>query len=97
MQTIKRQPPLAYPVRLRSHPSRGRYRFLNGEPEVRIHEGIATAPERLAALAETGIDLDRVTDELEDEGVDKFAASYDELLEGIEAKQRTLGVAVAGD
>ncbi len=85
-QTVNTMPPATFDA-YRDH----------GEPKVRIQEGIATAPERLAALAEAGIDLERVTDELEDEGVGKFATSYDELLDGIEAKRRTLGVAVAGD
>lgn len=58
----------------------------HGRPEVRIHDGIATAPLRLAALQSLGIDLRQVTDELEEEGVRKFAASYDSLLAGIEAK-----------
>ena len=43
--------------------------------------------ERLAAL---GIDMTEVTDELLREGVDKFAASFDELLETIESKRQVL-------
>ena len=38
------------------------------------------AQERLAALAALGIDLGEVTDELEDQGVAKFEASWSELL-----------------
>ncbi|HEU4700071.1 MAG TPA: transaldolase [Gemmatimonadales bacterium] len=58
----------------------------HGRPEVRIQQAMAEAPGRLAALARAGIDLAAVTDELEAEGVKKFAASYDSLLKGIEAK-----------
>lgn len=58
----------------------------HGRPEVRIQQAMAAAPARLAALARAGIDLAAVTDELEAEGVKKFAASYDSLLKGIEAK-----------
>jgi transaldolase len=53
---------------------------------VRIRQGAAAAPETLHSLRQAGIDLDRVTAELEDDGVQKFAASYASLLEGIEAK-----------
>jgi transaldolase len=58
----------------------------HGKPEVRIHEGMAAAPAQLEALARVGIDLARVTQELEVEGVEKFAASYRSLLAAIDAK-----------
>jgi transaldolase len=57
---------------------------------VRIAEGTATAAARLTALASAGIDLQRVTDELESEGVEKFAASFRSLLSGIDAKAGAL-------
>jgi transaldolase/transaldolase/glucose-6-phosphate isomerase len=62
----------------------------HGQPAVRIREGMAQAPARLAALAAAGIDLDQVTETLEHEGVAAFAASYTSLLSGIEAKAGTL-------
>jgi transaldolase len=62
----------------------------HGQPAVRIHEGIAKAEGQLAALAASGIDLARVTAELETEGVASFAASYNSLLSGIEAKAGAL-------
>lgn len=62
----------------------------HGEPEVRIHETLAQAPSRLAALADVGIDLKTVTAELEREGVEKFAESYRSLLDEIESKAREL-------
>jgi len=58
----------------------------HGNPEVRIHESVAAAPAQLEALARGGIDLARVTHELELEGVEKFAASYRSLLAAIDAK-----------
>lgn len=64
----------------------------HGEPEVRIDQGIRAAPDRLERLAALGIDLEEVTEQLEDEGVQKFADSYDGLLEGIAAKVQKLGV-----
>jgi transaldolase/transaldolase/glucose-6-phosphate isomerase len=58
----------------------------HGNPAVRIQDGIAAAPEQLEALARAGIDLAQVTHELEEEGVEKFAASYRSLLAAIDAK-----------
>lgn len=58
----------------------------HGNPAVRIQDGVAAAPEQLEGLARAGIDLARVTRELEDEGVEKFAASYRSLLAAIDAK-----------
>jgi transaldolase len=58
----------------------------HGNPEARIHESMAAAPAQLAALARVGIDLAEVTQELEIEGVEKFAASHRSLLAAIDAK-----------
>ena len=62
----------------------------HGAPEVRIAQAAATAPARLAALARAGIDLEAVTRDLESEGVEKFAASFRSLLNGIDAKAGAL-------
>ncbi len=67
----------------------------HGQPEVRIHDGISAAQDTLASLGALGIDLKQVTAELEKEGVEKFAASYDSLLASIEAKIGALGVTAA--
>jgi transaldolase len=58
----------------------------HGNPVVRIQEGVNSAPADLEALARAGVDLSRITRELEDEGVEKFAASYRSLLAAIDAK-----------
>jgi transaldolase len=58
----------------------------HGKAEVRIHEGAAAAPAQLEALGRVGIDLAKITAELEVEGVEKFAASYRSLLAAIDAK-----------
>ncbi|HUP19307.1 MAG TPA: transaldolase [Gemmatimonadota bacterium] len=60
----------------------------HGDPAVRIREDLNGAYERREALAELGVELSTVTDELEEEGVRKFADSYDALLEAIAEKQR---------
>lgn len=58
----------------------------HGRPAVRIRESIGGSGAALKALAEAGIDLAAITQELEEDGVAKFAASYRSLLAGIEAK-----------
>jgi transaldolase len=55
-----------------------------------IAEGVAEARKLLERLAEVGVDYDDVVATLEREGVEKFADSFRELLEGIEAKRQQL-------
>ncbi len=40
----------------------------------------------LKRLAEVGIDLDAVTQQLEDEGVEKFVKPFDKLMKTLEEK-----------
>jgi hypothetical protein len=42
----------------------------------------------LQRLPELGIDLNRVTRQLEDEGVEKFIQPYDKLMRSLEGKRR---------
>lgn len=58
----------------------------HGKPEVRIMDGIISAPGKLEKLKSQGIDLRRVTHELEIEGVESFAKSYQKVLDTIEKK-----------
>jgi transaldolase len=58
-----------------------------------VAKGFGKARKLLAALAEAGIDYDDVVETLEAEGVQKFADSFDELLDGIRAKQGALAAA----
>ncbi len=54
-------------------------------------------PERdLAMLAACGIHLDRVAERLEEEGVDAFRRSYEQLLEALTAKLEELTLNYAG-
>jgi transaldolase len=62
----------------------------HGRPEPRIAQAIAEGPGRLRALASMGIDLADATRFLEEDGVAKFAASYRQLLSGIESKAGAL-------
>jgi transaldolase len=52
----------------------------HGDPATRITDGLDDARERLAALAELGIDLDAVTGKLETEGVEKFITPFESLM-----------------
>jgi transaldolase len=57
-----------------------------------VRSGYADAEQVVAALAEAGVDLDDVTDLLERQGVDKFEASWEDLLTAVESR-----LAVAGE
>jgi transaldolase len=48
------------------------------------------AREQLVQLAKLGIDLEIVTQQLQDEGVQKFADAFDGLMEAIETKRREM-------
>jgi len=60
----------------------------HGDPAIRIHHDLDGAHRRLAELGDLGVDFDAILDELESEGVRKFADSWHELLEAIEEKQK---------
>ncbi len=55
-----------------------------------IEEDLDEARALLLRLREAGVDYEDVTEVLEKEGVQKFADSFDELLEGIKDKSRQL-------
>ncbi|MBO0613496.1 transaldolase [Thiothrix fructosivorans] len=52
----------------------------HGEPQARLEQSIAEAHQVLAQLPALGIDLDQLTQQLEDEGVEKFNKPFDKLL-----------------
>jgi transaldolase len=58
-----------------------------------LTEGVAEARKLLERLAEVGVDYDDVVATLEAEGVQKFADSFEELLDGIRAKRSELATA----
>ncbi|MGH7550936.1 MAG: transaldolase [Gemmatimonadota bacterium] len=55
----------------------------HGDPEVRIYDDRDETHRMMEVLDDLGIDFGEVTRELEEEGVDKFAKSYDDLLQTI--------------
>ncbi len=58
-----------------------------------VTEGVAEAHTLLEQLAAVGVDYDDVTETLELEGVQKFADSFEELLDGVRSKRGQLAVA----
>jgi transaldolase len=62
----------------------------HGKAALTLEQGIDQAKKVFADLAQAGIDYDDVTETLEREGVEKFADSFAELLEGIRAKSGEL-------
>jgi transaldolase/glucose-6-phosphate isomerase len=62
----------------------------HGDPAVRISEGVDQAKADFERLAELGIAIDEITQELEDEGVYKFAKSFEGLIDAIETKRKSI-------
>ncbi len=59
-----------------------------------LTEGLDVAEERLAELAAVGIDLDEVTEELQRQGLAKFAEPFDRLLATLDEKRGAIAAAV---
>lgn len=55
-----------------------------------VTEGVAAAAASIAGLGALGIDFDAITQQLQDDGVAAFAASYQSMLDTIETKARLL-------
>lgn len=51
----------------------------HGHPAARLEEGVAEARD-LIKLAQSELELDRLLQQLEDEGIQKFVAAYDQLM-----------------
>jgi transaldolase len=62
----------------------------HGEVRPTLEEGLDEARALLDELAAAGVDYDDVTRVLEEEGVQKFADSFEELLEGVAEKRAQL-------
>jgi transaldolase len=65
----------------------------HGKPRLSIQEELAGAKEGLAALAKLGIELERVTDRLLEEGLKSFGDAFEKLLATIESQRKGAGVA----
>ncbi len=73
--TVNTMPPATFDA-MRSH----------GHPHLTLEHGVDLARFQINMLPELGIDLDAVTEELEAQGVEIFAKSFDTLLEAIDNK-----------
>jgi len=62
----------------------------HGQAEPTLERGLEEAQRTFEALAEAGIDYDDVVAKLERDGVERFADSFRELLEGVRAKREQL-------
>jgi transaldolase len=58
----------------------------HGEPKTRLEQDVKEARRVLERLAELGISIDKVTQQLEDEGVEKFNKPFDKLMETLEQR-----------
>jgi transaldolase len=62
----------------------------HGDPAPRLEKDLQQAEEVFHKLAEVDIDIDAATQQLEDEGIEKFNQPYDSLLETLEKKRRNM-------
>jgi transaldolase len=63
----------------------------HGTVALTIEDGKDQAREQLARLSELGVDLDAVTQQLQDDGVAAFAESFESLMASIQEKYERLG------
>lgn len=56
----------------------------HGKAEVRLENDLDKATKVLEQLKEKGIDIDAITQKLEDEGIEKFNKAWDQLMEAVE-------------
>ncbi len=59
----------------------------HGKPASRLEEGTQEAYQVLEGLHQAGIDLDALTQKLEDEGVTKFSQAFEQLMAALQEKR----------
>jgi len=59
----------------------------HGQPAARLEDDLEKAGRVLAQLAQLDIDIDEVSGQLEDEGVEKFNKPFDSLMNTLEEKR----------
>ena len=62
----------------------------HGTVALSLETGLDEARDQLARLADLGIDLDVITEQLQEDGVTSFANAFDSLMEGVAAKRERL-------
>jgi len=63
----------------------------HGEPKARIEQDVEHADWVLQRLPELGINIDQMTQQLEDEGVDRFNQAFDKLMDALMQKSPQSG------
>ena len=59
----------------------------HGTVAITLTDGLEDAAGQLDALVQAGVDLDAITDQLQDDGVDAFAKSFHSLMDSVESKR----------
>jgi transaldolase len=78
---VKYVEPLIGPETINSMPPETLIAYrAHGSPAPRLEEGAREARKVLQKLAEVGLNLDEITQKLENEGVEKFAKAFDRLM-----------------
>jgi transaldolase len=62
----------------------------HGEVRLTLESGLDQARDVMEKLESMGISMEQVTQELEDEGVESFAKSYNELIDSIEKRRQSI-------
>ena len=57
----------------------------HGVPAVRLEDGLEQSETTLKQIADSGIDMEDIAQQLEDEGLDKFIKPFDVLLETLKS------------
>jgi len=60
----------------------------HGNPSLRLESELEYSEKVLEMLAATGIEIDRITQQLEDQGVEKFNKPFDKLMKTIEKRAK---------
>ena len=62
----------------------------HGDPKIRIHDDLLDADSTFRSLAELGIDGPRISQELEEEGAQKFSESIAQISRAVEQKEKSI-------
>ena len=60
----------------------------HGDPALRLEQDLDEAYDNLHRLTELGVDMDKISGQLEEEGIEKFNKPYDSLMASLEKKRR---------
>lgn len=60
----------------------------HGNPENRLEQDLNSAHQTMEKLKEIGVNIDEITQKLEDEGIEKFNKPYEKLLKAIDEQKK---------